>query len=415
MSRLFRQRLISFLFILIMLLLLFALGFGLSQGYYRDGLLALQVIPVLKLKYVEPLSATRLFFTYLQKGNVPELLASLEDPYTKYLTEEEYNLLLEENKGSYGGVGIYLEYKDRELIIFKPMKNSPADRAGLMPGDRIIAIDAEPTKDMSKELAVSKILGPPGTAVILTIKRGPEINPIINNITLTRSLIDPSIEWEIKFDPVIGKIGWISLTQFNEKTSADLGKALQAITRENAAGIILDLRYNPGGLLISAVEVASQLIKDGSELPIVSLKYRNQKEETFLAYPNPHHSLPPLVLLVNEWSASSSEIVAGAVKDLQAGILVGNTTFGKGLVQDVIPLPTGGALYFTVATYLTSGGNYIHKQGILPDVMVKNPEENISTNGNLDFHLQQQIDLQQEEVAIQVLRRLIYSTQKPAA
>ncbi len=413
MGKISRHRLISTVSIWMMLILFFGLGFGFSRGYYRDSLLALQIIPVLKFKYLEPLSATRLFLSYLQKGNVPELLKSLGDPYTKYLNEKEYVLLLEENKGSYGGVGIYLEYKNEELIIFKPMKNSPADRAGLIPGDRIIAIDHQPTTEMSKEIAITKILGPPGSAVLLTIKRGPDINPVVKNITLTRTIIDPSIEWEIKIDPVAGKIGWINLTQFSEKTAQDLAKALQAFSREKVFGIILDLRYNPGGLLISAVEVASQLIQNGSDLPIVSLKYQNQKEETFVAYPNPHRSLPPLVLLVNEWSASSSEIVAGAVKDLKAGILVGNTTFGKGLVQDVIPLPTGGALYLTVATYLTSGGNYIHKKGIPPDVIVS--DENKSTSDKIDFNLQQKIDLQQEEVAIQVLRKLIHSTRKPAA
>ncbi len=414
MIKIATSRILPLMIILLFLTVFLGLGYGLSQDKYRDFFLACQVIPLLKLRFFEPVNLSQLVIIYLKKGKVQGLLESLGDPYTRYLNQKEYVQLLEENKGSYGGVGLYLEYKDGELIIFKPIKNSPAELAGLRPGDRITAIDYQSTKEMSKEIAVTKILGPPGTTLTLTIKRGEGNTQITREVTLTRTLIDPSIEWEIKKDSVVGKIGWISLTQFTEKTSSDLGQALQAIAREKAAGIVLDLRYNPGGLLISAVEVASQLLAERSNSPVVSLKYRNQQAETFTAYPNPHPPLP-LVVLVNEWSASSSEIVAGAVKDLKAGVLVGNTTFGKGLVQDVLPLPTGGALYLTVATYLTAGGHSIHKTGIRPDVVVKLPNESDRFKEQSDFRALQKIDRLQAETAIQVLRKLILVKRKAAA
>ncbi|NLW55948.1 MAG: S41 family peptidase [Firmicutes bacterium] len=393
---------------------LFSLGYELVRGKYRDFFLACQVIPLLKLKYYQPLSLFQLITLYWQSGNVPDLLASLGDPYTRYLSQQAYTKLLEENEGTYGGVGIYLEYKEGELIIFKPMKNSPADRAGLLPGDRIIAIDHQPTKEMSKEAATAKILGPPGTKVVLSIARIEGRQLVTRDVTLTRALIDPSLEWEIRNDPVVGPIGWINLTQFSEKTAQDLGRALEAIARAQAAGLVLDLRYNPGGLLVSAVEVSSQLLPYRPGTPLVSLKYRDGRTQTFTAYPHPHPPLP-LVVLVNEWSASSAEIVASAIKDLQAGVLVGNTTFGKGLVQDVIPLPTGGALYLTVATYLTAGGHSSHQTGIRPHVVVTFPEAAGAASIPPDLRTRQRIDHLQTETALRVLRNLIRSRQSPAA
>jgi carboxyl-terminal processing protease len=401
---------LSFLFLVIFI----KFGFALTRNYYHDLLLACEVIPLLKLNFYKPVSLFRLLQTYRQTGNVPALLASLGDPYTRYLTPQEYNQLLEENKGIYGGVGLYLEYKNDQLIIFKPMKNSPAARAGLLPGDRIIAIDRYPTDGMSKEKATAAILGPPGTTVILTIQRGEGSLSTMLEIALTRVLIDPSIEWEIKWDQEVGKIGWITLSQFTQETGADLECALQTFTREKVAGIILDLRYNPGGLLIAAVEVASQFLPGLKGHPLVSLQYRNKSVETFTALTNPHPSYP-LVVLVNEWSASSSEIVAGALKDLHAGVLVGNTTFGKGLVQDVIPLRDGSALYLTVARYLTAGGYSIHNTGVHPDVRVTLPLAPKPAKPEKDLFFLRRVDQLQADTAVQVLKQLIRARFKPAA
>jgi carboxyl-terminal processing protease len=409
---LFRQRTIGFIFVILLLTAFFGYGFALTQGKYRDLGLACQVIPLLKIKFFEPLSLFRLVLTYLQTGNVPALLASLSDPYTQYLTAMEYNRLLEENKGVYGGIGLYLEYTDGHLIVFKTINNSPAARAGLQPGDRITAINHQPTAGLSKEAAAGAILGPPGTTVVLTVQRG-GVRPA-QDITLTRALIDPSIEWAIRSDPQVGKIGWITLTQFTEETGKDLKRTLQIFTAEQVAGIVLDLRYNPGGLLLSALEVASQFLPGAEGLPLVSLQYRNHTTEHFYAYPNPHPSFP-LVVLINEWSASSSEIVASAIQHLKAGVLVGNTTFGKGLVQDVIPLRGGGALYFTVARYLTAGGYSIHQTGVEPDVRVTLPAAPTPAAEEIDLVLLQTVDRLQTETALQVLKQLIFARRRTAA
>ena len=407
-----RQRTIRNLLFFLLLTTFFGFGFALTQGKYSDLGLACQVIPLLKLKFFKPVSLSRLVLTYLQTGNVSALLASLGDPYTQYLTAVEYNRLLEENKGVYGGIGLYLEYTDGHLIVFKTINNSPAARAGLQPGDRITAINHQPTAGLSKEAAAGAILGPPGTTVVLTIQRGGVLPAL--DITLTRALIDPSIEWEIRPDPQVGKIGWITLTQFTEETGKDLGRTLQIFTLEQVAGVVLDLRYNPGGLLISALEVASRFLPEAEGFPLVSLQYRNQTTEHFYAYPNPHPSFP-LVVLINEWSASSSEIVASAIQHLKAGVLVGNTTFGKGLVQDVIPLRGGGALYLTVARYLTAGGYSIHQTGVEPDVRVTLPSAPQAAIEESDLALLQTVDRLQSETALQVLKQLIFARRQPAA
>lgn len=406
------NRLIPFVLFLFFLAASFGLGFTAVQGKYGDLVLASQIIPLLKAKYYRPLRLSDLFLTYWRTGSVPALLASLKDPYTRYLNPEEYHQLLEENKGVYGGVGLYLEDQDGRLVIYKVLKNSPAAQAGLAPGDRIVAIDRQVTAGMTKENAATAIIGPPGTTVLLTIQRGEGPHQTIREIALIRALIDPSLEWEIRWDPEVGKIGWLTLTQFTEETGADLGRALRLFANEQVAGIVLDLRYNPGGLLISALEVTSQLLPEAEGKPLVYLEYRNQKRETYPAWPNPHPAFP-LVVLVNEWSASSAEIVAAAVKDMKAGILVGNTTFGKGLVQDVIPLRGGGALYFTVARYLTAGGYSIHQTGVEPDVRVALPVHPAAPAPK-DLTLLQQVDQLQTAAALRVLRELI-RTRRAAA
>jgi carboxyl-terminal processing protease len=403
---------LAWVLILCLLAASFGWGFILVRSKFTDLVLASQIIPVLTIKYYQPLSLSRLVLTYWQTGSLSAVLASLNDPYTRYLPPEEYNRLLEENKGVYGGVGLYLGYKKEGLVVFKVMKNSPAAQAGLQPGDRIIAINRQSTVGMAKETAAAAILGPPGTTVFLTIQRGTDPFQTTREIALIRTLIDPSIEWEIRWDGEVGKIGWITLSQFTKETGTDLRRALQSFTREQVTGIVLDLRYNPGGLLVSALEVASQFLPGAEGHPLVFLQYRNQKTETFPAWPNPHPTFP-LVVLINEWSASSAEIVAAAIKDLKAGVLVGNTTFGKGLVQDVIPLRGGGALYFTVARYLTAGGYSIHDTGVEPDIRVTLPNAQLPPP-NPDPSLLRPLDRFQAETALQVLKELIRGHRKAA-
>ncbi|HEY8344401.1 MAG TPA: S41 family peptidase [Bacillota bacterium] len=408
-----RKRLVGVVLLLFFLVFFFGFGIGITQGRYQDLGLALQIIPYVKFNYYKPVSLLHLLAVYMQKGNIQDLLASLDDPYTRYLSPEQYAELMSETEGSYGGVGLYLEYKEDQLIIMRPMKGTPAEEAGLRQGDEIIAINAEPTKEMAQEVAVAKVRGPSGTKVKLTIKRRNNLF----DVELVRTVIKiPTVEWQVKSDPVAGKIGWIELFQFNENTAADLEKALAYFNEEKVAGLVLDLRYNPGGLLNAAVQVASKFVRDG---PIVHVNPRAGREMVYPALPYEGPEFP-LVVLVNEWSASASEIVAGAIKDRDVGTLVGATTFGKGVVQDVIPLWGGGALTLTVANYLTAGGNFIHEKGITPDVLVGTAEEKEALlrkyTDDIDGDRQskeeayreiQKIDEKQNEKALEVLRERI--------
>ena len=196
---------------------------------------------------------------------------------------------------------------------------------------------------MALDVAVAKIQGPPGTKVTLTIERGEGEGRQVETVELTRALIAiPSVEWQVEEDPAAGRIGLVEILQFNEKTPKDLRKALDFLAGEEVSGMILDLRYNPGGLLTAAVETAGCFT---GEKPVVHVTQRGERVKTYSGSAGKTWDLP-LVVMVNEWSASAAEILAGALKDHEIGTLVGRTTFGKGVVQDIIPLANGGAISF---------------------------------------------------------------------
>jgi len=421
--KLTQKNLLGVVLLLFFLVFFFGFGLGMTQGKYKDLGLAMQIIPYIKFNYYQPVSFFRLIDTYRKVGNVQSLLETLDDPYTRYLSKEQYEELMTETEGSYGGVGLYLEYKADQLIIMRPMKGTPADQAGLIQGDEIIAINGESTKDMAQEIAVTKIRGPSGSKVKLTIKRR---NKTFDTELIRAVIKIPSVEWSTKDDPVVGKVGWISLYQFSENTAADTEAALDRFEEEKVAGIVLDLRYNPGGLLDSAVQVTSKFVEGG---PVVYVNPRVGRDMVYPALPNDHQKFP-LVVLVNEWSASASEILAGAIKDRKVGTLVGSTTFGKGVVQDVIPLRGGGALTLTIANYLTAGGHSIHEKGIEPDVSLGTAEQKEELikdyndgNGEAvqeipeDVYTElQRIDEAQEKEALRILRdKVIQASSNPAA
>lgn len=415
--------------ITLIMVIFFGLGWGLAHGKYHDLGLAVQIIPYVKTKYYQPVSLYSLVRSYLIKGDVGQMLAELEDPYTRYLNKEQFQELLTQTEGSYGGLGIYLEYRENELIIMKPMQGTPGEKAGLIQGDKIIAINGRSTEDMPQELAVAKIKGPAGTEVTLTIERWIDGQKTVFDVKLGREAIKiPSVEWSVDRDPVIGKVGSLTIHQFSENTAADLNKALDLFEEEKVSGVLMDLRYNPGGLLTSAIEVAGQFLPKG---PVVYIQHRSKAPVPYLAPPNTHQRRP-LVVLVNEWSASASEIVAGAIKDQDQGTLVGETTFGKGVVQVVLPLLNGGALTITEANYLTSGGHYIHGKGIAPHILIEGvdqqkvgrdldlekltPEEKERLEDQVLQELRE-IDERQKEKGLEVLRKKVQEsiTARPAA
>jgi carboxyl-terminal processing protease len=294
------------------------------------------------------------------------MLAGLDDPYTRFMDPREFKEMQIDTSGELSGVGIQLSLdKDtKELVVVSPIEGSPASRAGVQPKDVITAIDGKSTKGMSTEDAVKLIRGQAGTTVTLTLKRKAQVL----EVPLTRERIElHAVDHQINTTPDGVKVGYIRLKQFNANATKDMRQAVQELESQGVQGYVLDLRSNPGGLLMASVEIARQWLNEGT---IVSTKTRNGitdvKRATGRALTD-----KPLVVLVNEGSASASEILSGALQDNKRAVLVGQKTFGKGLVQSVRGLSDGSGMTVTIAKYLTPSGRDIHKHGISPDVAAK--------------------------------------------
>jgi len=301
-------------------------------------------------------------FETLIEGAIDGMLNKV-DRYSYYMSASEYEEMQQEYEGHYGGIGIVITMRDNKLTIVSPIKNTPGERAGLRAGDIITAIDGEETAEMSQMKAVDMMRGEENTDVTLTITRGDE-EPF--DVEITREDIEvPYVETEMKTE----EIGYISLAQFIEEVGTKVEEAVADLKEQGAQGIILDLRNNPGGLLNEAVDVSSVFIDQGV---IVSVKQKDETERILKVNQKIEADTEiPLIVLINKGSASGSEIVAGAIKDYDRGKLMGTTTFGKGVVQSVVPLKDGSAVSLTTARYYTPDGNYIHEKGIEPDTKVE--------------------------------------------
>lgn len=294
------------------------------------------------------------------------MLASLDDPYTRFLDPREFKEMQIDTSGELSGVGIQLSLdKDtKELVVVAPIEGSPASRSGVLPKDVITAIDGKSTNGMSTEDAVRLIRGQEGTRVTLTIRRRSQVL----DVALTRERIElQAVDTQINTGPDGVRVGYIRLKQFNANATKDMRKALREMEAADVNGYVIDLRSNPGGLLMASVEIARQLLNEGT---IVSTKTRSGitdvKRATGRALTD-----KPIVVLVNEGSASASEILSGALQDNNRAVLVGQKTFGKGLVQSVRGLSDGSGMTVTIAKYLTPRGRDIHKHGIVPDIQAK--------------------------------------------
>ncbi|MCX7712593.1 MAG: S41 family peptidase [Chthoniobacterales bacterium] len=290
------------------------------------------------------------------------------DPHSQFLDEESFRSLQEEAKGEYGGVGIQVGMKDGVLVVVVPIEGMPAFEAGLMPGDRILKIDGKTTERMSLPEAVDLLRGEVGQKVKLTIQR--QVSGEVVEVTLQRVLIKtPSIR-EVRLMPLSltgGKrIGYVRLVQFSENTGKELNDALDRLEGEGMEGLVLDLRYNPGGLLSSAVEVCGQFLPAATEVVVTAGRGENQ---SYVTGNSSRGRKFPLVVLINNASASGSEIVAGALKDLSRALVVGETSFGKGSVQSVSSMGDGTALRLTTAYYMTPSRQIIHERGVKPHVI----------------------------------------------
>lgn len=300
----------------------------------------------------------------LVQGAIRGMLSTL-DPHSAYMTPEMYKEMQVETKGEFGGVGIQIGVKENRLAVIAPIEGTPAQRAGIKAGDFIVKVNDETTKDLTLMDAVQKMRGPKGTKVNLTIQREGTPDPL--QFTLMRD----TIKIESVKSKIIDNLGYVRLTQFQEATGRDLAKAIKQFREQKVQGAILDLRNNPGGLLTAAVDVSEQFLPNGKL--VVFTKNREGKKDEWLAKSKDQMDELPIIILVNEGSASASEIVAGALQDWGRAVIVGTTSFGKGSVQTILPLGDGSGLRLTTAKYYTPKGRSIQSTGITPDIVVKLP------------------------------------------
>ena len=323
-----------------------------------------QALDLISQHYVEKKTGKDLVYGAIQ-GAVSTL-----DPHSSFMTPEEFKELQIETKGKFSGIGIEITLKDRILTVVSPIEGTPAYRAGIMAGDQILKINGVSTKNISLTEAVRKIRGPKGTKVTLTINRPGFTQP--KEFTIVREIIPIR---SVKARLIEGGYGYIRLTHFQDQTNQDLHAFLEKMHRRTPLkGLILDLRNDPGGLLEQAVQVADEFLEHGL---IVKTEGRDPRQRMqFYARPGQTFDKEkfPLLVLINEGSASASEIVAGALKDLKRGVIVGTKSFGKGSVQTIIPLEDGSALRLTTALYYTPSGQTINDRGIKPDIEIKEPE-----------------------------------------
>jgi carboxyl-terminal processing protease len=294
------------------------------------------------------------------------MLATLDDPYTRFLDPREFKEMQIDTSGALSGVGIQLSLdKDtKELVVVSPIEGSPASRAGVLPKDVIVAIDGKSTRGMSTEDAVKLIRGQAGTSVTLQLRREGRLV----DTPLVRARIElHAVDSQVNTTADGTKVGYIRLKQFNANAAKDMADALKELEGKNVQGYVLDLRSNPGGLLMASIAIARQWLDEGI---IVSTKTRDGIQDTKRANGRAL-TQRPLVVLVNEGSASASEILSGALQDNHRAQVVGAKTFGKGLVQSVRGLSDGSGMTVTIAKYLTPDGRDIHKHGIDPDVQAK--------------------------------------------
>ncbi|GBR49082.1 S41 family peptidase [Acetobacter pomorum] len=322
------------------------------------------VMDMIRQQYVEPVSDRDLITNALNG-----MLSGL-DPHSSYMTQKQYDDMMVQMKGEFGGLGLELQQQDGHIRVVSPIDGTPGFRAGIKPGDYIIAVDGHPIDGTPLDEAVKKMRGKANTKITLTLVREKTPKPIV--VTLTREVIHIDVVKSALYD----RVGYIRVAQFNETTEKELLKAYNSLKQQaggKLAGLVLDLRNDPGGLLDQAVDVSSNFIRSGE---IVSTRARNPKDsQRWDAHGTDITDGLPLVVLINGGSASASEIVSGALQDHHRAVLIGTRTFGKGSVQSIIPIPGNGAVRLTTARYYTPSGRSIQALGITPDIVVKETRE----------------------------------------
>lgn len=383
---------------------IFAAGFGAGQhtaaGRSADDqgfALLREVLATVRRHYLNPVPESSRLFDGAARG----MLDALGDPYTRYMDSKAFRDFSQDAQGFFYGIGIFIDIRDGHLIVVQPIEGTPAHRAGLRAGDRIREIDGVHTDGMALQEAVSRIRGPAGTKVRLRIGRGEEAFEA--EITRARVQIVTVqgagvLEAAMQKQLAAERIGYVRILTFNDATPREVSAEVGRVIRGGAQGILIDLRSNGGGLLDAALRVADQFVPQGRA--IVHIVGRDGRRTTERAAKGSRPGVP-LAVLVNEFSASASEILAGALKDSAGAPLIGQRTFGKGVIQSIFSLPGGGGAAITTAKYLTPSGHDIQGRGILPDVT-----SGARLDGKSDEEVRR-IQAEQMQTAMKVLRQRI--------
>jgi len=355
-----------------------------EKNIYKEIKTFNEVLDMVQKNYVDQVDSSSLI-----QGAINGMIKTL-DPHSSFMTPDVYKGLEEETQGHFGGIGIEITLVKDVLTVVSPIEDTPAYKAGVKAGDQIIKIDGKTTKDISMMEAVKKLRGKKGTKVTITITREGMIKP--KNIILTRAEIQVQSVKAKTFDH---NIGYIRISSFNEKTAADLRKALAdvKVKSDPMQGLVLDLRNDPGGLLNQAIEVSDMFLRSGV---IVSTRGRTKSMETRMQAKDDgaREVTVPMVVLVNEGTASAAEIVAGALQDNGRALIAGTQTFGKASVQTVIRLEDGSALKLTTARYYTPKGRSIQAEGIKPDLIVKLKKPSQDTTDSQPDEMMREKDLE---------------------
>lgn len=362
-----------------------------EEDPYEDIVEKLSVLKmIIDTYYLEDVD-TEAFATGIYKG----FISSLDDPYSTYYTKQEYANLIESSSGVYHGIGAVVsqDVKTGVITIVRPYKDGPAYKVGLLPDDILYKVEGQEVTGEDLTEVVSKIKGKEGTEVNITIYREGATEPM--DFTIVRQKINiPTIEYEMLKDD----IGYIQIVEFDDITISQFSSAISALEKKGMKSLVIDVRNNPGGLLNAVVDILDRLLPKGKLVVYTEDKYKNREEETT---DNSDRYDKPMVVLINGNSASASEIFAGTLQDYEKATVVGTTSFGKGIVQKVIPLTDGTAIKLTISKYFTPKGRNIHGSGILPDVEIELDDELkqlVTIPHDQDNQLQKAIEVLKEQM-----------------